>query len=1356
MLMTTKNGKAIAKVIAIAICALMLVACFASCSDDTAARLDEAYNAALKAEEAAKDANQAAKDAQNSADNALAEAEKAESLAGTKLTEEEIVKLLEKYVDSDELATELAKLLSEESVKALVAGDITAAKKAVMDEVKALLDQYGCPELADEITEVANGIVDAYAEAMEDAKADALEALLALIETKNAKLAEVKVSLAYGEAAADAIREAFEIAQVKILCANTANDITAANDEFAAVLEDLPSIVDELFARAAALKGKVIIAVPGYYADSSLDEIKALEAIVTLVNNDATLADLKAEMEEYGEEEIDLTAEVEAIRGEYTALETAFAAAGTVNTAINKLEGYNTLKYTAVVAADGLAAKVAAAQTAVEGWINANFATDKDNANINRILYNRVKYLNDRTPGENNVADKFSEDFSAAEYAEYVANLPVKYTAAINALVGTVQGADPAPATKWDNGAGYVLAGDLEALAALKTNAEAENITFEFAGQADYAAAKTVLDNAWNYAAYADYLKTAYNADGSAVKAAVEALVALNGKLTITDVNATENNKFTAYETAYAAWIVLDPANDATFTEVVLKAETVTDIVGADNEVAIEAVYARKAVLEAAEDAAEKINLGGTYTYYVKATEFVAGTTYYTFDGSAYTVATVADEAAFEAGEYYVATEIKGGEGIDQYFNIADGVWTLKTTLTYRDIVELRRLAEVRDLWATTFAIELDVADNYDMVKNAELAEATAAAKVLVDAIINNEYTQALMTAVANLNKVSANGADYANLYSYILVNKAIEACTAWENEFDDGAINTTGIKEFEDAGLNNISGTLAIIHSQALAVYEDAKVAFNETLYTEFDADFTVEGYKPTIYDKFVRDAWKNANDWVNAYLNDADFGSAEGLYNIDDLDGILTSALYAKVKAAYEKYDAYVDGAVNELTAIDNKVAAFKNGNEYKVNLVTDKKVTTVDIPAEYAAWAEKYLDEDAVVANADVTVTYGATATEVKALSDAYTKKAADAKTAWDADVASLVAALENYEANIYSSADPAEALNKARTAYTSWATTYLAGTSSAVFANMPADDAQLAIYKNAIVAIEGLEAEVAVLVKAYTDERDAIIAEINDLPAIITSADAADVATIRDRYDDWATDYRSSVDNLTNVIFYNQALDNALKTLVAAEDTLEDIKDAYEAVVGALALPTAPQNIAVNNVDALVSGGAFDTAANTYVNAVKALKTAVDAYLEANNMTAVAAGTVAGYDLTADQVKAITTAYALAAQDEDDNYVTIAAIKIAHELFFEYQNELEDTDYTDEEKLNRAQALATTKDVLIKNIVADAEAGVAGDASRVERIGRTRMAAILAASGTTAEPELDDTWEDLENWGGSNPI
>ena len=143
MFMTTKNGKAIARIIAIAICAFMLIAVGASCSDEAAVRAEEALNAALQAEQAAKDANQAAKDAQDSADKALDEAEKAEDAANEKLTEAELVALLEKYVDSDELAAELAKLITEESVKALVSGDVTKATEEVMAKVNKLLADNG-------------------------------------------------------------------------------------------------------------------------------------------------------------------------------------------------------------------------------------------------------------------------------------------------------------------------------------------------------------------------------------------------------------------------------------------------------------------------------------------------------------------------------------------------------------------------------------------------------------------------------------------------------------------------------------------------------------------------------------------------------------------------------------------------------------------------------------------------------------------------------------------------------------------------------------------------------------------------------------------------------------------------------------------------------------------------------------------------------------------------------------------------------------------------------------------------------------------------------------------------------------
>ena len=103
--MTTKKGKAVVRVLALAICVVMLSAFVTGCSVDALARAEEAYQAALKAEEAANKANQAANNAQTSADNALDKAEGADSLANSKLTEEEVknavTALLSGYIKAD-------------------------------------------------------------------------------------------------------------------------------------------------------------------------------------------------------------------------------------------------------------------------------------------------------------------------------------------------------------------------------------------------------------------------------------------------------------------------------------------------------------------------------------------------------------------------------------------------------------------------------------------------------------------------------------------------------------------------------------------------------------------------------------------------------------------------------------------------------------------------------------------------------------------------------------------------------------------------------------------------------------------------------------------------------------------------------------------------------------------------------------------------------------------------------------------------------------------------------------------------------------------------------------------------------
>jgi len=160
MLMTTKNGKAITRALALVMCVLMLLAFGTACTDENAVKLAEAANtAAEEAEAQALKANQAALDAANSAKDAMDKALAAETLAGTKLTEKQvtdaITKALEAYAKAADVATKVdleavksavAKLLTEDAIKALIAaGDdaaVAAVKAEISEDIEEILEDY--------------------------------------------------------------------------------------------------------------------------------------------------------------------------------------------------------------------------------------------------------------------------------------------------------------------------------------------------------------------------------------------------------------------------------------------------------------------------------------------------------------------------------------------------------------------------------------------------------------------------------------------------------------------------------------------------------------------------------------------------------------------------------------------------------------------------------------------------------------------------------------------------------------------------------------------------------------------------------------------------------------------------------------------------------------------------------------------------------------------------------------------------------------------------------------------------------------------------------------------------------------
>ncbi len=1391
MLMTTKNGRAIARIIAIAMCAVMLLAFATGCSDDTAARAEEAYNAALKAEEAANKANQAAKDAQTSADNALAEAEKAESLAGTKTTEEEIAELLKEYVDSDKLAEELAKLINEEAVKALIDEKADAAEEAIMAEIEKVLNDYGCPELQDEIEKIAKDVLDKY-EAVQDNNDAVLEALLGLIEARNAALANVAANPIYDYTARNAVNDAYEIAQITILCANNEQDIADALEVFEEELENLPDIVDALYARIKALEGKVVVAIPGtVYGDDSGTEIANISGAISSImgSTDLRLEDIKEKLEAYTVDEGDtrganLKERAGALSAQYTNLSEAFANVETVNDALDVIKDYATKTYQEVVNG-GFGTAVDGAVQAYTRWYGDYIdgtegdtpKVEKENADANIARMIPLLALIDDDTAEG-VEEDFADVDSAVEYVEYVRNLPTKYINAIDALVGAiVDGAETQPATKYNNGAGYILASELKTLTDFNTALLAENDKFDGenndAGFLADITNKNVFDDALNYGKYADQLKTAYDTDADGIKTALTALVnAVKEGLSIDDVYG-ENNMYSTAVDKYNSWYNTNAADGILY--VAVEDEVVVEILGDDTVENLEKAEERAPVLLEALNAAAAINSGYVYNVFVKAFHYDANATYYTLNEGTYAVATVNNETEFTTaveGYYVIDKTFDAGKGI-LYYAAAD------YTVTYSDIIALdgyysaaegefttEGIDDVVAAWAEYFDIALPETEayvdaNYDMVKHEELNAALEAANELIDAALESDSAKAFIDAVNAFKSYTNDGKDLSKLYGYLLVSDAYAAGVTWRTENNLTAV--AGVEAFEKKGL--LPANLATLKSKyeaAGGALYNAEAAYkrndiNETIEL-FSADDFLETYEPSLYDADLRAAYAAAKAWVEAYLNaNADFEiTANGkTYTIDSL-GLLDETTWTNIKTAYETvYTPYVNNAKTELDAIASDYAKFYENNAPKFNLITDgKEINAINKKA--TDWTGTYVKTGTID---DKFADYATIIEKATELYTAYTTAYGDAENNFP------TVDLENYVVDKYGKVTGD--LKTARDSYNEWAEHYLIGVAAADLYKSGAYDNKanndLTVYAaindwyDAIVAIETNEKAAQDLADVFAARMDGFIEKLDALE--VGGITASDVAALRDlqtAYDAWWNELSADDQNKTLTTFYDADAQQFKVDLDAADIIADDIEAKLTDVKNALAKFDGEGDDDVTALDSetIETSAGFTGVANDYITAYNTLEEAIKAYLA---VAGAEIGAVTENVATFATVPSAFYANTMMTADEIDLYYgvratagSVDAIQATWDLFVEYSDQVGE-DATIADPLVKVTALESVRDDIIRVILDDAaEDYKVTEEDAAEAIARAYMSDIMAATGEVTTPKFEDIGNDFENW------
>ncbi|MBE6600148.1 MAG: hypothetical protein E7640_02960 [Ruminococcaceae bacterium] len=1343
----------------------------------------------------------------------------ADDIAANYNTKAEITTALADYfktADATALKTELTGLISANTsdIDFLVAK--VDANKTAADELKAAigtLTKGVFDDFAEATNDAIDGINDTLAEQAQ-LKEYAFDKLTEILEAKADIISEIRGDAKFYTANAyDAVVEAYDRALVRILTAADKAAVDTAAVTFAADLAACPTIEKDfydLYLELIADDLVIDLVVPSEninLIDGDAEAVReTLDAITDLLGDANFVKNHPNAFTAYVYAEgqtINLQAKYTELEAEITALEAAWVAAESVNSLINSLDdtyGFNaagTVTAGTIATYDKKAALITSLETtgaAIEGWISTYFADDTDNVNIDRMLYNRYVNISDKVDdGKLNTANDLLNKFLSLE----------NYDNYIEALLG--DGTDAL--TNWNAGVGgYILINntvepafadsaltEIEAINNLKALYDADQAIYAFqnlAGATDDMYAYLV--SASEYAAYAkDRQDILIPAEGtSALATALENLVALhNGTnyLSYTDVTAATNvNKFDIAENAYDAWYVTSTGG------VELKLETVKDILNkydADIIAELKAVDARRDVLKAAKFYADAINEGNAaYAFPADTAETVYAFTsvalgsVYDPDMTYYTLVAGGDTTNYSdyvrftgtvldpATQYYTATTID--LGINDFADAA--------AIEYYHIIDIRLIQTLVADWAERFEIPAEgetgyVAANYELINHDELADAYNVAKGLVNDILNNEKTVAFANTLrAFYNSISngTGGYDYSTLYGYTILADTIAACNDWYIEL--GITKTVGITEFEALGLDTTIGNLLEIKTNKYegvdGTYTKAVAAFNESLYTAFAVGtFDLDAYEPTIYDKYVRDAYENAKAWVEEYLDDRgfEFTDASGTPRYINSIGLLTDGVYKNVCDAYEKYNNYITTkALADLNMIidgDGETVKgykdFMNGSDWAINIITDR--ADIDaIMAKVTAWTDAYVDAGATATDADERVAdYATEFANVAALDAEYAAIYAAVEAAYTANLADLVTNIgAGYTTDLYSMIHTDDALYIARNTYDTiiWAALDNASIVKTQAAYATVNDGSDALLKNlkaAIVAIEALEAEVTANKTDRNNAGAAFVANVADKIGANTNGigtnDVANLAALRAEYNDWkngtATLLGGAVDTTATDTYYNLADIVAAEALLTeAEGKLGLIADALDEVLAKYAALVALD--AKTPDKAIVAGDAAGLA--EWKAAAEALNDAVEAYkaLNPDGFTADAINVVTideDTKIDAAQIEKIYTYRAL--------YNSIAAFERAQAVYSEYEA------YAVASKVNSLKAV---RDTMIQ-IIVDAAASEAHEAydtavevNKVESVLRAQMSAVIAATGEFVIPSYDDTKDDLDNW-GPNP-
>lgn len=549
------------------------------------------------------------------------------------------------------------------------------------------------------------------------------------------------------------------------------------------------------------------------------------------------------------------------------------------------------------------------------------------------------------------------------------------------------------------------------------------------------------------------------------------------------------------------------------------------------------------------------------------------------------------------------------------------------------DIAAIKALKAELAEWLTTYAIVSDsadakyVAENYDLVKHAELDELYDEAKAKADAA-------AADTAV--LDKIDAINTTGKILHQKSNIEAAEAALNKWLRDNGIESLDDIDAEVLESANAANLAAMKA-----GKTKLDNARASYDNTL-AEAKDQYEADKAKYDAFDALtayllkngntVKAAYSAATAWFNTYV-DATLGMADL-----EAQGVVTgftAAEYDKIVNAGTAYESTFNHANADLDAINDLYDLIGTVNVYSYAKIKNAKDA-------YATWCTTYGVTEADYENgtfdsAIVTKAKDLSA-KITAAEKAYNEVVAAAKAEAE-EVKGSINSLTTADVTIYSYSK----MKELRALYDAWANKYLIGNS---FADI--NDTDLAAMETVYNKLVSLENEFKSLSDAKKAETDALKALLNALNRTVVLADKAEIEAARAAYTAWlnGTNAKTKIDaskSFTDADGYKcyEITDEQLGYLTTAENSFGKLTDASDSATNA-----------IKSLDKLATPGA-GMSANDIASYKSALEEAKKKAKEFNEM---------GEDkLSDDLMKTITKA-----EFYYGRYETAQKVQVAYEM------------------------------------------------------------------------------------------